>query len=279
MNEFEENEPESGVSRMTSDLRSWSLNGFRAIADLVLPPICVHCHTPVTDHGVLCADCWSGVEFITPPVCDRLGVPLRIADLEDGVPLSAAAQRDPPVFARARADAQFSGVMRNLIHGLKYADRHEASGMLARLMWSAGSDLLRDADLIMPVPLLPRKLWSRRFNQAAILARNISALSGVPADLFSLKRRRHTQSQVGLTAEDRQANMMAAFAVAPRRAAALAGKRILLIDDVLTTGSTLSACALVLKRAGASDVDCLAAATSTYQPANSQSIPHLGTVS
>jgi len=255
---MEWNEQRSG--RMSRDLRRWSLHSLQALANLVLPPICVHCHAPVADHGVLCADCWRGIDFITPPLCDRLGLPLAYADPADPVQVSAAALRDPPIFARARAAARFDGVMRNLIHGFKYADRHESSQMLARMMWAAGRDLLRDSDVLMPVPLHPRKLWQRRFNQAAILARAISGLSGVPVDLFSLRRRRRTDSQVGLSADQRQSNVAAAFAVPAARADRIKGKRVLLIDDVMTTGATLSACALVLKEAGAADVDCLAAA-------------------
>ncbi len=253
----ESEEPE-GFGRMFSDLRRWSLAHLRYAADLILPPICLHCHEPIADHGVLCAHCWQQIEFITPPLCERLGTPLTYGN--DERPLSTAALRDPPVFGRARAAARFTGVIRHLVHGFKYADRHEASDMFARMMRSAGAELLRDADVLMPVPLHPRKLWNRRYNQAAILAWKLSALTGLPVDVSSLRRARATRSQVGLSSGERRSNVASAFAVQPSAADFIRGKHVLLIDDVITTGSTLSACARLLKNAGASEVDCLAVA-------------------
>jgi len=243
---------------MVLDLRDWSKANLRYLADLILPPVCIHCHEPVTEHGLLCAACWQGIDFITPPLCDRLGVPLPYAS--DAPTLSTAALREPPVFGRARAAARFNGAMRNLIHSFKYADRHEGADMFAHLMQAAGGELLSEADMLMPVPLHPQKLWKRRFNQAAILAGKLSMLTGLPVDVTSLQRKRRTPSQVGLSFTDRQSNVAAAFRLRAGRASHVRGKRILLIDDVLTTGATVSACARVLKEGGAAEVDCLAIA-------------------
>jgi ComF family protein len=132
--------------------------------------------------------------------------------------------------------------------------------MFARMMHAAGAELLADADIIMPVPLHRRKLFKRRFNQAAVLVQRLSELTGLPADLLSLKRVRQTNSQVGLAQIERRANVDAAFAVNPRDATKIGGKTILLIDDVITTGATLNACTRVLLKAGAANVDCLAIA-------------------
>jgi ComF family protein len=250
---------EAGLVRIWSDLRRWALLNLRNGADLILPPICVHCHTPNSEHGILCPACWQGIDFITPPLCDRSGAPMAYGGGDERL-ISAAALRDPPIFGRARAAARFDGVIRNLVHGFKYADRHEVSGLFARMMRSAGGALIREADLLIPVPLHPHKLWKRRYNQAAILAWKLSALTGLPVDAFSLRRVRRTPSPVGLSSEERRANVAAAFAVAPHAAKTIQGKRILLIDDVMTTGSTLSACTRVLKDAGAVQVDCLAVA-------------------
>jgi ComF family protein len=255
-----EPEGEKGLARVTADLRRALLSGLGSIADLMLPPVCVHCHEPTADHRLLCALCWRDIDFITPPLCDRLGVPLSYGDGERTI--SAQALREPPIFGRARAVARFGGVMRNLVHGLKYADRHEVAEMLAGMMLSAGKDLLSNADLLIPVPLHRWKLWRRRYNQAAILARKIGALRGYPVDVTSLRRTRPTRSQVGLSAEERRGNVSGAFALGEGAADRIRGKHILLIDDVLTTGSTVSACAALLKEAGAKEVDCLAVAMS-----------------
>lgn len=251
---------------MFGDIGRWTREHFRYAADLILPPICVYCHDPLSDHGLLCASCWQNITFITPPLCDRLGLPLHYAD-GDGIQLSAAALRDPPVFRRARAVALFSGVMRHLILGFKYADRHEAVNMFARLMQGAGATLLREADLLIPVPLHRRKLFNRRYNQAAILAKKLSGLTGIPSDATSLRRIRRTPSQVGLPQHERRANVTSAFAVPPEHRDGLRGKTVLLIDDVITTGSTLNACARTLLDAGAAHVDCLAIASQAFSHA------------
>ncbi|NJM33929.1 MAG: ComF family protein [Rhodomicrobium sp.] len=248
----------TGAARMKADLKRWTLGNLRYAADLILPPICIHCHAPVASHGMLCAGCWGGIRFITPPVCGRLGLPLPYAG--EAPALSSMALRNPPIYGRARAAARFEGVMRNLIHGFKYADRHEGAGFFSDLMRAAGEELLRDADMMMPIPLHPRRLWTRRYNQAAILTHRLGAMTGIPVDLFSLRRIRRTPSQVGLSSAERARNVAAAFALSAGSRAKIRGKRILLIDDVITTGSTLSACARLLKEAGAAEVDCLAAA-------------------
>jgi ComF family protein len=249
----------TGMAAMFGDIGRWTGGHLRYLADLVLPPVCVHCHEPLSTHGVLCAACWREIEFITPPLCDRLGLPLYHGD--GGEPLvSAVALGNPPVFRRARAATRFTGVMRDLVHGFKYSDRHEALGLFAGLMQGAGADLLRDADMLVPVPLHRRKLFQRRYNQAALLARKLSALSGAPANYTALRRIRGTPSQVGLPEHERRANVAEAFAVPLREAEALRGRTVLLVDDVITTGSTLNACARALLDAGAANVDCLAIA-------------------
>ena len=242
-----------------ADLRRWAMGNLRYVADLFLPPICIRCHAPISAHGVLCAACWQGINFIMPPLCDRLGLPLPYASGED-MQLSSMALRHPPAYGRARAAARFDGVMRDLVHGLKYADRHEAVTLFGRMLVSAGNELLLDADMLMPVPLHRARLWKRRFNQSAILAGQLSIAAGLPLELRALRRVRRTTSQVGLSRGERRRNVAEAFAVAPGAAARIARKRILLVDDVITTGSTLEACAQVLKAAGAAEVDCLALA-------------------
>jgi ComF family protein len=230
---------------------------FTAVADLLLPPVCIACRKRVGAHGLLCGDCWTKIDFIAPPLCERLGVPLPY---ETGSPsLSAAAIADPPVYDRARAAARYSSTMRELIQSFKYGDRHEGVPLFGRWMASAGAELLADADVILPVPLYRSRLWSRRFNQSAMLAQAVGHLTGVPVDCLLLARVKRTHAQVGLTAAQRRKNVAGAFRVtAPR--GQLRGKRIVVVDDVITTGATAEACARVLKRAGAARVDILALA-------------------
>lgn len=228
------------------------------LADFVLPPLCLVCRSPVLGHGGLCAQCWPGIDFIEPPRCDVLGIPLPFPS--DETLVSAAALANPPEYDRARAVARFDGVMRDLIHGLKYGDRHEGVKLFRRWMTHAGSDVLEDADILVPVPLARVRLWSRRFNQSALLAGALSHAGNIPANPFALNRTRWTASQVGLSTEQRKANVAGAFRVPEHQRAGIAGKNVLLIDDVITTGATANACAKALKRAGAARVDVLALA-------------------
>jgi ComF family protein len=228
------------------------------IADFLLPPVCISCRTRIGSHGLLCGACFAKIDFIAPPLCARLGIPLPF---EAGEPLlSAAAIASPPVYDRARAAAHYSDTMRELIQSFKYRDRHEGLHLFARWLKKAGAGLLADADLIVPVPLYPSRLWWRRFNQSAMLALTLSRLSGVPVDCFVLKRVRRTASQVGLSADQRRRNVAGAFRVEKGREAEVKGRKLVVVDDVITTGATAEACARVLKRSGAARVDILALA-------------------
>lgn len=182
------------------------------------------------------------------------------ASLGQGPMISAAAAADPPPYDRARAVAAHSGAMRSLVHALKFQDRHDVRHLLGRWLVEAGRDLIADADVIVPVPLARRRLLARHFNQAALLAREVATRTGVRFEPMALVRTRATESQVGLSRKERQRNVAGAFSVPKRRAAQVAGRKILLIDDVITTGSTVAACARVLRRGGAERVDVLALA-------------------
>lgn len=226
-----------------------------ALADLLVPPLCLACHAPLASHDALCPACWGKIDFIRPPLCDRLGLPMPF-DV-GGTMVSAAAVAAPPEYDRARAIARFDGPMRNLVHDLKFRDRHDSVRLFARWLQQAGAELLEDADLIVPVPLARARLLSRRFNQSALIARELSRLTKIPADPLALRRIRRTQSQVGLSPEQRRKNVSGAFAVPANRKARVDGAHVVLIDDVITTGATVGACALALKRAGAARVDVL----------------------
>jgi ComF family protein len=228
-----------------------------SLADLLLPPVCISCRRRVGSHGLLCGDCWGEIDFIAPPICARLGLPLPYETSEPC--LSAAAIANPPLYDRARAVARYASTMRDLIQSFKYGDRQEGVALFGRWLVGAGAKLLADADLIVPVPLYRARFWSRRFNQSAMLAHEVGKNAGVPVDCFLLARVKRTEAQVGLSAAQRRKNVAGAFRVTKDRAS-LRGKRVLLIDDVITTGATAEACAKTLKRAGAGHVDVLALA-------------------
>lgn len=233
----------------------------RAAADMAMPPLCLACHAPLADHDSLCAPCWRQITFLRPPLCDRLGLPLPY-DVGERT-ISAAAVADPPDYDRARAVAAYDGVMRRLIHDLKFRDCHDARKLLGRWLTEAGAGLLADADLLVPVPLYRSRLVWRRFNQAALLAGEVARRTGIPTAPRLLHRVRRTRSQVGLTREQREANVRGAFRLAPGAPALVAGRIVVVVDDVVTTSATVSACARALRQAGAARIDVLALARVT----------------
>jgi ComF family protein len=240
----------SRLSRALGGLRA----ALRLSLDVALPPLCPSCRGLVASNG-LCAECWSKLSFIAPPYCPRLGIPF-VYDPGPGI-LSMQAIADPPAFQRARAAVRFEEVARTLVHAFKYGDRLDLAPMLGRWMARAGRELTADADALVPVPLHWRRLWSRRFNQSAALAKEVSAASGVPVAHEVLNRVKATAQQVGLSRTQRAENVQGAFRVPAAERGAVKGRRVILIDDVLTSGATLDACARALLRAGATQVDAL----------------------
>lgn len=230
----------------------------RSAFDVLLPPLCLACQTRVSAHDTLCPCCWKKIDFIRAPLCDRLGLPLPYDT--GGTMNSAAAAANPPRYDRARAVARYDGLMRDLIHDFKFGDCHNGKRLFGRWLAEAGHELLVSADVIVPVPLARFRLLTRRFNQAQILAAETARLCAKPVSSFLLSRVRSTPRQVGLSRLQRQRNVAGAFEIPPRRHAEVAGKAIVLVDDVITTGSTASAAAATLKRAGAARVDVLALA-------------------
>ncbi len=227
----------------------------RLIADFLLPPQCLLCRERVMEPATLCAQCWRGLSFLTEPCCDRRGIPFAY-DPGEGI-VSAAALANPPVWDRARGAVRFDDRSRRLVHDLKYRDRHEVAALMARLMAVAGQSLLAEATFVVPVPLFRWRLWWRRYNQSALLARQLcrTSLSYRP-DL--LERTRPTVAQVGLGYRERQANVRGAFRVPEGLRGEVVGTAVLLVDDVITSGATANACALALKAAGAERVNVLA---------------------
>jgi len=229
--------------------------GFSLTRDFALPPLCASCREPLGAGAGLCSDCWGKLSLIEPPYCPRLGIPFAY-DPGPGV-LSLQAIADPPAYERARAAVRYDEVARSLVHALKYGDRLDLAPVMGRWMARAGHDVLEGADALLPVPLHWRRMWARRFNQSATLARQISEDSGVPVLHDSLRRVRATIQQVGLSKSERAGNMQGVFRVSETGKAEIAGRRLVLIDDVLTSGATSEACAKALLRGGAAQVDVL----------------------
>jgi ComF family protein len=248
-------EVEAAPSRSIADyLRSaWSLTA-RLALDIALPTLCVACREPVAGVGV-CAECWAKLSFIAQPYCPRLGIPFVYDPGPDLLSMEAIA--NPPAYGRARAAVRYDDVARTLVHALKYHDRTDLAPAMGRWMARAGEEVLAEADVLVPVPLHWRRGWSRRYNQSGALARVIEQQSGVPVASDVLRRIRPTPQQIGLNRSQRASNVQGAFKAAADRTAAIHGRRVVLIDDVLTSGATADACARALLRARAAQVDVL----------------------
>ena len=255
MAETVSNEEDGSVGDTGLDLRAARMALYRRVCDFIAPPHCLICRAAVGESGSLCFPCWNALRFIEEPCCPRLGIPFPY-DAGAGQ-VSAAALADPPPWARARSAVAYDDAAKPIVQALKYRDRHEAASLMTRLMARAGAQLLAEADLVIPVPLHPMRLWRRRFNQAALIAQRLCADRPENYQPMILKRARSTRPQVGLDHEARRSNVRGAFVVAERDKIKVAGRRIVLVDDVMTTGATASACTLALQKAGAASVDIL----------------------
>lgn len=240
----------------------------RLALDALLPPQCLSCAELVSEPGALCAACWSNLRFIAAPHCRICGWPFETdrqtseatGEAPPGDVVCGACLREPPPFDRARAVLAYDDASRGLILGFKHADRTHGAPAFARWMARAGAELLLTADVVAPVPLHWSRLLMRRYNQAALLANGVAASAGKRSVPDLLVRRRRTPPQGKLSRAERLRNVAGAFAVRPSRLADVRGRRIVLVDDVLTTGATVGACAAVLRRAGAASIDVVSLA-------------------
>lgn len=198
---------------------------------------------------------WSQVTFLDDPCCGSCGFPFDYSSFETGEVTCAGCVAYPPAYDHARSAIAYDDYSRDMILSFKHGGRTEAVQMFALQMKRAGHDLLRSADRLMPVPLYKRRLVRRRYNQAALLTRALTKYTGIKANYEDLYRKRATDSQGGKSASGRRRNVQGAFAL--RKNINIKGQHIVLIDDVMTTGATLNACARVLKRGGAARVDAL----------------------
>ena len=225
------------------------------IAGLIWPQRSLITGREVAGPGSLEPELWAKLRFISDPVCARCGTPSEIAVEE--AQICGACLAGPPAYDRARAALEYGEVSRDLVLALKYQGRRDALDLLAGWMALAGADLLQDADVIAPVPLHYLRLVRRGFNQSAWLAAALARRGAARLAVDVLKRTRSTPIQGGLSAEGRRRNVQGAFRVRRSREKLVKDQKILLVDDVLTTGATAEACSRALKRAGASCVDVL----------------------
>jgi ComF family protein len=227
----------------------------RTLLDAILPPLCLGCREIVVEPGALCADCWRNLSFVSPPQCARCGVPFAQDIGERTLCIDCLVR--PPGYRRARAAMVYDARSRRLVLPFKHADRTDMAPACGAWMARAGAELVAQADLVAPVPLHWRRLLTRRYNQAVLLARAVARDAGLSLAPDLLRRMNWTASQAGLRAKERRRNVRGAFDVNPRWMNRLRDRTVLLVDDVLTTGATVDACVAVLLREGAAHVDVL----------------------
>jgi len=218
---------------------------FRSVLDFALPPRCGGCGAIVDDVDSFCTDCWRKLEFLQGG-CERCGLPLKGTEAET----CGACLAQPPRLDRIRAAVAYDDISRSIALRLKYGRKIALARTMSRYMRPLVGELPSDA-LLVPVPLHRRRLWSRGFNQSAIVARELSRRTGIPVAVDALRRTRATPPLKGMGMRQRRRTVAGAF----RSTMDLRGQTVILVDDVLTTGSTANACARVLKRAGAGRVD------------------------
>jgi ComF family protein len=234
------------------------------IADMIFPPLCITCGAVLEEHTPLpfCPPCTAGIRFIHSPLCPRCGIPFPAAEGDDHLCGECLATERP--YAVARAVGLYEKTLLTAIHLFKYQGKIGIGEVLGRIMadFAGGQWDMTVFSLIIPVPLHRKRLRERGFNQAVILARQIAKRFSLPLDFMTLRRERFTAPQVGLGREERSANVRMAFAV--RKPEKITGRKILLVDDVTTTGSTLTECASILTQAKAESVAILTLARALH---------------
>lgn len=246
---------QAGLRLLLSRVAAICKTQLQNCVNLLFPATCFGCQSIVSQPATFCPQCWSAIRFIEPPYCPVLGTPFAY----DCGPhfLCAEAIADPPAFGRLRSAVRHAGAAQHMVVALKFYDRTDLAPWMARWMYRAGRQLLEECDAIIALPLHKRRFRQRSFNQAAELGRALAKLSGKPFLPQAVQRVRNTKPQIGLGIKARQRNVDGAFRVDERHEILIHGRRIVLVDDVYTTGSTVKAATRALLRGGALSVDVL----------------------
>lgn len=239
---------------------SFSRHAAQLVLDLLLPPQCLTCDTSVDAQGQFCAKCFKKTSFISAPCCVSCGLPFTHFGQAGPEQICLTCTGNPPPWGEARAAMSYDDQAKKILLPFKHADRQEHASPLAAMMARAGPTLLARAEIIVPVPLHRTRLRERHYNQAALLAQELAKRRQARAIPDALIRAQPTPPLGSLTAAARAEIVAHAFAVRPHRLAAINGQRVLLVDDVMTSGATARACTDVLLDAGAASVDVLVAA-------------------
>lgn len=227
------------------------------VLDFAFPPACPSCRAPVETHGNFCPDCFAALKQISDPHCACCGIPFAF-DIGAGAQCPECLA-NPPHYDTARAPLVYDAVSAPLVHSLKFRDHYGGLLRYGRMIAASLPPGL-PVDLVVPVPLHWRRLALRRYNQSALLAFTLARMMNAACLPHALQRTRYTPPQMRLSRDARMKNVRQAFAVNPKLAASLAGKTVLLVDDVITTGATADGCAHILKKAGAGAVHVAALA-------------------
>lgn len=248
------------MSRASSFLMPRLRHAGRAALDLILPPHCLSCGAEVEQAGHVCPDCFGSLHLIGRPSCRKCGGPFTSEAAAGTDRLCAECLQNPPPWDEGRAPLVYDEGSRRLILGLKYGDRTENAALLARYMYQAGRDVLDADTIVVPVPLHRWRLFRRRYNQSALLAHELARMGGCAHWPDALRRIRHTRPLGRLSRAERQEVLAGAITLRPHRASGVRGKHVVVVDDVMTTGSTLGTCVRVLRACGAARIDVLCAA-------------------
>ena len=233
------------------------MNGLLSqIIKIFLPPRCIKCGVVLSDDDGLCPQCFNELNFITAPYCYKCGYPFEEAVSSKKLICANCAKKHKTPFRLNRSALYYDDISKDLILALKFMDKTENAKTLAKWLCMAGYDIWKEeVDILVPVPLHYKRLIKRRYNQSALLAKELSKLTGIKVDYTSLIKHKATKPQVQFSGHERVKNVRGAFSV--KHPENIKGQRVVLIDDVMTTGSTLKECALALKKAGAKSVDTL----------------------
>ena len=221
--------------------------------DLILPPRCSVTGEIVDAQGMISATAWADLQFISEPFCETCGIPF---EFESGSTCMSCID-DPPPYDLSRSALIYNDISRDLILGFKHGDKTHVVRSFIPWLQKFGSEILAEADCLVPVPLHPYRLILRRYNQAALIGNELSKKTGIPHLADAMRRVRATVSQGHLSLEERQKNVKKVFGIHPKSKDMIKGKVIVLIDDVYTTGATVKECSVILKESGAAKVHVL----------------------